>query len=693
MKASVFHVCREDREIIMCEFLDQREIKRRDFLQLMLMASAAAIATRGGVAFAESVGIASHAALSPLAPGAVRVGGWLELYLRKQADELGSKLPQVSWPFTAAYWSGEEEAPKMWWPWEQKAYWVDGATRLALVLDDKELLGQTQAIIEYTLSHANADGYLGPQKLKALGDGYGRWPHEVFFRGVSAYADGKGDPEIAAALKKHYLADTVKYGAAPRNVTNVESILWSYERTGDPRLLALAERAWADYAKDAAGASHGDLSPDKVYFDTAINAHGVDYIEAAKQPAILYLYTGKPEYLQFALAAQRRIFDHHMLIDGIPSTSEWYRTTTALDSHETCDIADHAWAWGYLLMATGDGIWADRIERGCFNAGFGAIKKDWKGLQYFSCPNQVLATMTSNHNFPGLSECGGSGMAYQPNPGERTACCGGNVHRIFPNYALRMWMNDAHGGIAAVLYGSSSVKAALGAERQEVEIVQQTDYPFSEEIHFTIRTAKPVAFPFSLRIPGWCDAPRIQVNGEVVALKVQKGFAVVQRAFHDGDRITLTVPMKLAVTRWPQGGIGIEHGPLVYSLPIQEVWTSVIHPEFSTKEFPGWEANPASAWNYGMSLTPAPVEAQVKFVRRPMTKDPWVDPPVSLMVPLRRIEDWTFYTSVEKPGVRFTPPLPVVAESKVSDVMEEMVLVPYGATHLRLTIFPELAAI
>jgi hypothetical protein len=259
----------------MCEFLDQREIKRRDFLQLMLMASAAAIATRGGVAFAESVGIASHAALSPLAPGAVRVGGWLELYLRKQADELGSKLPQVSWPFTAAYWSGEEEAPKMWWPWEQKAYWVDGATRLALVLDDKELLGQTQAIIEYTLSHANADGYLGPQKLKALGDGYGRWPHEVFFRGVSAYADGKGDPEIAAALKKHYLADTVKYGAAPRNVTNVESILWSYERTGDPRLLALAERAWADYAKDAAGASHGDLSPDKVYFDTAINAHGV----------------------------------------------------------------------------------------------------------------------------------------------------------------------------------------------------------------------------------------------------------------------------------------------------------------------------------------------------------------------------------------------------------------------------------
>jgi hypothetical protein len=75
-----------------------------------------------------------------------------------------------------------------------------------------------------------------------------------------------------------------------------------------------------------------------------------------KLPAILYLYTGKDEYLKFALAAERRIFDHHMLIDGIPSSTEHYRTVTSLDSHETCDIADHTWSWGYMLMVTGDAI-------------------------------------------------------------------------------------------------------------------------------------------------------------------------------------------------------------------------------------------------------------------------------------------------------------------------------------------------
>jgi hypothetical protein len=72
--------------------------------------------------------------------------------------------------------------------------------------------------------------------------------------------------------------------------------------------------------------------------------------------------------------------------------TEFFRALTSRDVHETCDIADHTWTWGYLLQATGDGIWADRIERVCFDTGFGAIKKDWKGVQYLSCPKLMLAT-------------------------------------------------------------------------------------------------------------------------------------------------------------------------------------------------------------------------------------------------------------------------------------------------------------
>ena len=81
-----------------------------------------------------------------------------------------------------------------------------------------------------------------------------------------------------------------------------------------------------------------------------------------------------------------------MLIDGVNSSTEALAGNDPLASHETCDITDYTWTMGYYLMATGDGQWADRIEKAIFNAGFGAITKDFRTMQYFSCPNQFIAT-------------------------------------------------------------------------------------------------------------------------------------------------------------------------------------------------------------------------------------------------------------------------------------------------------------
>jgi hypothetical protein len=649
---------------------------------------------------AASRSVAYSGALRALPPGAVQPEGWLRAYLEKQASQLGSKLTQISQPFTEAYW-GEEQEGESWAPWEQKGYWIDGAARLGLVLQDEELLAQAIKPIEYTLSHADAEGYLGPEFFQDPKGDFHRWPHTVFFRGLAAVSDARPGPravtlsQIAEAMQRHYLSDHADYGTPIRNVANIESMLWCYEKTGDSRLLALAENAWREYAKVAADPVHGDLSVLRVFASTPINAHGVTYIEIAKQPAILYMYTGKDEYLNFALAAQRRIFDHHMLISGIPSTSEYYQTVTSLDSHETCDSADHTWSWGYLLLATGNAVWADRVERACFNAGPGAIKNDWKALQYFSCPNQFLATLNSDHNWPIFEEHGGRMMAYQPNPGQHTACCGGNVHRLFPNYVIRMWMKSNNGGLAAVLYGPSKVNATVGPDSQLVEIVQSTNYPFDEQIQFTIHTSRAVSFPFALRIPGWCDAPHLTVSGAAVAVsQTPEGFVVLHRDFNPGDVITLTLPMKVAVTRWPQNGIGVERGPLVYSLPIKEKWTTKVEPKYTTPEFPSWEATPASEWNYALALDVAKLESEVEVKIKPLASDqmldPWENPPITIAVPARKVEDWELQANPDNTAQKFTPCLPDLTSSKISETVEQISLVPYGSTQLRVTIFPAL---
>jgi len=666
-------------------------INRREFLYMAAMSSALLASSKFGYAQTDpAVKPRSYAAFDALPAGAVKPAGWLRTYMEKQAKQLGSQLPNVSWPFTEAYWKGEEQG-ESWWPWEQKAYWVDGATRLATVMDDEALKHRVLETINYTLSHAAPDGYLGPKYFENPKGDFHRWPQNVFFRSLMATAEANADGgrHIADAMRKHYVNDPADYGVPTRNITNVEEILWCYGQTGDARLLTLAENAWQEYMKNVAkDPNHGDLSWMRVYADTPINAHGVTYAETCKQPAILYNFTGKVEYLKFALAAQRRIFDNHMLIDGIPSTSEWFRTRTALDSHETCDISDHTWSWGYLMMATGDGVWGDRIERAAFNAGPGAIRNDWKALQYFSCPNQFLATLNSDHN---VMEHGGRMMAYQPNPGQNTACCGGNVHRLFPNYVIRMWMKNQDGGLIATLYGPSTLKTTVGPDKVPVEIEQTTDYPFDEQINFRFKGEHAVTFPLSLRIPAWCREAHLAVNGASVPMpEVQNGFVTLRRRFSPGDRITLVLPMRLAVSHWPQSGVGVEHGPLVYSLPIKTNWTPIVEPKYTTAEFPSWDATPASAWNYGLVLNPGSLESQIKIERQPVPEDPWDNPPISLSVAAKKIEGWELMANPDNPAQKFTPSLPDLNSSKVSETTETLALVPYGSTKLRVTIFPNL---
>ena len=152
--------------------------------------------------------------------------------------------------------------------------------------------------------------------------------------------------------------------------------------------------------------------------------------------------------------------------------------------------------------------------------------------------------------------------------------------------------------------------------------------------------------------------------------------------------------MQARVTDWPQDGVAVEHGPLVYTLPINANWTTKVEPKYTTADFPSWEATPASQWNYGLDLDPAKPEASVEFHRKPLADDealdPWVEPPTSITVPARLIAGWDLQANPDDPSQKFTSPLPDVTARKPAGPATRITLVPYGATELRLTIFPTL---
>ena len=398
---------------------------------------------------------------------------------------------------------------------------------LGYALGDAELIAKGERGVDWTLAHASPEGYLGNRCLWDgahfnLGKGYEMWPMAVFFRVMKAKYDATGDARIPAALARYYLLYGPEKVAEGRNTINVEGLVWTYGRTGDARLLELAEKAWN--AKKSKEDWSGDLTPQNCADDEPVYMHGVSYSEELKIPLLLYAQTGKRDYLEQALNAERKLVRDHLLPDGCPSSTEQTRGNCVHWGHETCVVSDWTWTLGYFLETTGRAADADRIEACVFNAGLGSIGKDFKSLQYFSNLNQFIATSDSNHNpyFYGTTWC-------QYRPTHETECCAGNMHRFLPNYVSRLWLKDAEGAPVAALYGPCEVDFGWCRIREE------TRYPFDGKIVFRFSMDAPRESAFTYRVPGWCPAAgaSVRVNGTHVAAGAPGTFATIRRTFRD----------------------------------------------------------------------------------------------------------------------------------------------------------------
>ncbi len=180
---------------------------------------------------------------------------------------------------------------------------------------------------------------------------------------------------------------------------------------------------------------------------------------------------------------------------------------------------------------------------------------------------------------------------YQRAPWFGCACCPQNLMRFIASlsgYIYTIQDKTLYVGLYIANRGTISIAG------QKLQIRMTGNYPWDGKIQLNIETlenidtkTKDSPWTLALRIPSWSrnepvpsdlyryldenkNVPVIKVNGDIVPLKLEKGFLKIGRVWKEKDVITIDLPMpvrKVVAHKnvvADRGKIALERGPIVY---------------------------------------------------------------------------------------------------------------------------------
>ena len=391
--------------------------------------------------------------------------------------------------------------------------------------------------------------------------------NKVIFEGDPNYNDGKpvnqapGHQEIELALAKLYrLTGNKLYLNMAKKFLDIRGV--TYKTEGEGVMASM-------YAQQ-----HKPVSEQDKAVGHAVRA--------------MYLYSGMAdvgalsntqEYNEALYKIWHNIVDTKMAITGglgavhgIEGFGFEYVLPNKEAYNETCAAVGNVFFNFRMFLLTQDARYMDVAEIALLNNALAGVNIEGNKFFYVN-PLEADGITQFNHGNAGRS------------PWFGTACCPSNIARLMPQVSGMMYSHT--GDELYVTFYAGSI-TSIPLESGEVEIIQETGYPYGEQVKLKLNPQIAQQFSLKLRVPTWARTDRfvpgdlyqyqnsqkgnwsVKVNGENQKLDLDKGFVVIDRTWKPGDEVELVLPMKVRFNKANEhieadkDRIAVTRGPLVY---------------------------------------------------------------------------------------------------------------------------------
>jgi uncharacterized protein len=606
--------------------------------------------------------------------GKIRPRGWLLEQLATQARGLTGHLDEF-WPDVrdSGWIGGDAEG------WERGPYWLDGLVPLAFLLQEQRLIRKARRWMDYILAHQQDDGWLGPEFRGTDGKRpRDPWPSYVALKAMVQYFEATGDERIPDAIERFIACLDRQIAAEPLYSWNkfrwqdlLLTVHWLYDRTQASWLLGFAARIqdqgfdWYRHFADLPFKDREDV--------WRYESHVVNNAMAVKAPAVAWRQASDRLDRGRAARAIAQLDRYHGQATGVFTGDECFAGTMPSQGTELCAVVEYLFSLEVLLEILGEPAFGDRLERIAYNALPATFTPDMWAHQYDQQANQVVCRV-AEENVYATNGPDSNLYGLEPNFG----CCTANMHQGWPKLASHLWMSTHDDGLVALAYAPCTVEWEIRGVPVTVDV--ETDYPFRDSVSMTVSCDRPVEFPLYLRIPGWTSDPAVRVAGRAEAGVRPGEYYRINRTWTDRERVSVQFPMHVRSSRRYNGAVSISRGPLVFALKIGEEWRKLRGEE----PHADWEVYPTTPWNYAVDVDPDRPGPAVVIAETPMGS-PVFSPegaPIRAAVKARRLPDWELESNAAAP--------PPTSPAQSSEPLEDVTLIPYGCTNLRVTEFPTL---